>query len=585
MGALPPRRRHQVRTLPFLEFAFLARNGFLNSLVVGHHLLTDIAICIVAAWLLAVAAQILKQPVILAYLVAAFLVGPVGIGLVKDHESIATISELGLILLLYMIGLEIDLKQILGAGRAITLTGIAQIFGGGILGVILFRALGLPLHAGALDALYLAVAAALSSTVIVVKILYDKHELETIAGRITVGILVLQDLFAVLFLAIEPNLSTPSAGLVARSFVKVFILIAVAFSMSRFLLPTLFRVIAQLPELVLVGALAWCFLLAGLAGQFGLSREMGALVAGVAISAFPYTLDVTAKVTSLRDFFVTLFFVALGMKVPEPTAYPLNGSLIFAAFVVASRLLTIFPVLYWMRLGHRASLLSAINLSQVSELSLVVLALGLQSGQISQTTVGIVSYAFAFLAIASSYALAHTDALLRYGIASLHRIGLKDLGQRNGESVAPVQLPRIFLLGFSWTARRGDMGAASNLLRRGVRVIYGDVSQRETLAHAGVGQAEIIISTLPNTVLKGTNNLRLLQQLREINAQAQVIVHAELFADVPKLYDAGASYVCVSRLIEAVDLLGLIRAASEKELEHKRKLLDRELADRHEVIP
>lgn len=605
MGALPPRRRHQVRTLPFLEFAFLARNGFLNSLVVGHHLLTDIAICIVAAWLLAVAAQILKQPVILAYLVAGFLVGPVGIGLVKDHESIATISELGLILLLYMIGLEIDLKQILGAGRAITLTGIAQIFGGGILGVILFRALGLPLHAGALDALYLAVAAALSSTVIVVKILYDKHELETIAGRITVGILVLQDLFAVLFLAIEPNLSTPSAGLVARSFVKVFILIAVAFSMSRFLLPTLFRVIAQLPELVLVGALAWCFLLAGLAGQFGLSREMGALVAGVAISAFPYTLDVTAKVTSLRDFFVTLFFVALGMKVPEPTAYPLNGSLIFAAFVVASRLLTIFPVLYWMRLGHRASLLSAINLSQVSELSLVVLALGLQSGQISQTTVGIVSYAFAFLAIASSYALAHTDALLRYGIASLQRIGLKDLGQRNGESVAPVQLPRIFLLGFSWTASslleeisRNEPGLLKQLavidfnphvnqelLRRGVRVIYGDVSQRETLAHAGVGQAEIIISTLPNTVLKGTNNLRLLQQLREINAQAQVIVHAELFADVPKLYDAGASYVCVSRLIEAVDLLGLIRAASEKELEHKRKLLDRELADRHEVIP
>ena len=131
---MPQHRRHPIRPLPFLEFAFLARNGFLNSLVVGHHLLTDIAVCIVAAWLLAVAAQILKQPVILAYLVAGFLVGPVGIGLVKDHESIATISELGLILLLYMIGLEIDLKQILGAGRAITLTGIAQIFGGGILG-------------------------------------------------------------------------------------------------------------------------------------------------------------------------------------------------------------------------------------------------------------------------------------------------------------------------------------------------------------------------------------------------------------------------------------------------------------------
>ena len=389
----------------------------------GHHLLTNIGVCIVAAWLLAVTAQILKQPVILAYLAAGFLVGPVGIGLVKDHESIATISELGLILLLYMIGLEIDLKQMLGASRAITLTGLAQILGGSMLGVIVFAALGLPLRAGALDALYLGIAAALSSTVIVVKILYDRRELDTIAGRITVGILVLQDLFAVLFLAIQPNLSTPSAGLLAWSIVKVLILMAVAFAASRFALPPLFRAIARLPELVLVGALAWCFLVAGLAGAFGLSREMGALVAGVAISAFPYTLDVTSKITSLRDFFVTLFFVALGMRVPEPTAYLVQGALILAAFVVVSRFVTIFLPLDRMRLGHRTSLLPPIHLSQLSELSLVVLALGLEAGHISESTVGIASYAFAFLAIVSSYALTHTDALLRYGISSLKKMG------------------------------------------------------------------------------------------------------------------------------------------------------------------
>ena len=571
----------------------------------GHHLLTDIAVCIVAAWLLAVTAQILKQPVILAYLAAGFLVGPVGIGLVKDHESIATISELGLILLLYMIGLEIDLKQMLGASRAITLTGLAQILGGSMLGVIVFAALGLPLRAGALDALYLGIAAALSSTVIVVKILYDRRELDTIAGRITVGILVLQDLFAVLFLAIQPNLSTPSAGLLAWSIVKVFILMAVAFAASRFALPPLFRAIARLPELVLVGALAWCFLVAGLAGAFGLSREMGALVAGVAISAFPYTLDVTSKITSLRDFFMTLFFVALGMRVPEPTAYLVQGALILAAFVVVSRFVTIFLPLDRMRLGHRTSLLPAIHLSQLSELSLVVLALGLEAGHISESTVGIASYAFAFLAIVSSYALTHTDALLRYGISSLKKMGCKDLDQRTGDTDVSAGPPRIFLLGFSWTASslleeiaRNEPGLLKELAvidfnprvnqelrRRGVRAIYGDVSQRETLVHARIGEAEIIVSTLPNTVLKGTTNLRLLRQLRELNPGAQIFMHAELFGDVPKLYAAGASYVCVPRLIEAVDLLGLIRAARKSELEQQRKMLDRELADRKEVIP
>jgi len=469
---------------------------------------------------------------------------------------------------------------------------------------VLFGALGFSLRAGALDALYLAVAAALSSTVIVIKILYDKRELDTLAGRVTVGILLLQDLFAILFLAIQPNLSSPSVALVVWSFVKVFLLMAVAFAASRFVLPPFFRTIARLPELVLVGALAWCFLIAGLAGRFGLSHEMGALVAGVAISAFPYTLDVTAKVTSLRDFFVTLFFVALGMKIPAPTGFLLKWAAVFSLFVVVSRVATIYAPLYLMRQGHRVSLLPAVYLGQVSELSLVVLALGLSTGQISETTMGVVSCAFVFLAVVSSYAIMQIDARANQVIGWLKRIGLKDLDQQGGEETPPVE-PRIFLLGFSWTASSlleeimrnepvllkelavvdFNPNVNQELRRRGVRVIYGDVSQRDTLIHAGVGRAAIIISTLPNTVLKGTNNLRLVQQLREINPAAQIIAHAELFGDVPKLYAAGASYVCVPRLIEAVDLVGLIQAARKNELDQKRKQLDAELVERHEVIP
>jgi Kef-type K+ transport system membrane component KefB len=569
-----------------------------------HPLVIEIAVCIVAAWMLAVVAQSLKQPVIVAYLLAGVLVGPVGIGLVSDEESISTISELGLILLLYMIGLEIDLKTMLGAGRVITVTGLVQILGTCALGIAAFAWWGFPLKAGALDAVYLGVAAALSSTVIVVKILYDKRELETLAGRITLGVLILQDLFAILFLAIQPNLSSPSIGLIVWSFVKVFLLMSVAYMASRYALPQLFRAIARAPELVLVGALAWCFLMAGLAGSFGLSWEMGALVAGVSMSAFPYTLDVTAKVTSLRDFFVTLFFVSLGMKIPAPTGFYLKWALMFMAFVVVSRLFTIFVPLHLMRHGHRVGLVASTYLGQVSELSLVVLALGLEAKQVGQTTLGIVSYAFVFLAVTSSYIMAQTDSLLPSAIGWLKKMGLKDLDQQNHEP-APAEPPRIFLLGFSWTASSlleeitrnqpdllkemaiVDFNPRVNqeLRRRGVRVIYGDIGQRDTLVHAGAGKADIIISTLPNTVLKGTNNLRLVQQLREINRGARIITHAELFADVPKLYAAGASYVCVPRLIEAVDLFELVQAARENELDEKRQQLDHELVDRHEVIP
>ncbi|HSH96040.1 MAG TPA: cation:proton antiporter, partial [Roseimicrobium sp.] len=286
---------------------------------VGHGILNDIAICIVAAWLFSVLAQILKQPLILAYLAAGFIIGPEGVRLIESKESIETISEVGLILLLFMIGLEIDLKKILGAGKLILLTGAAQIFGGVLVGMLAFPFLKIDAEIGQLNVLYLAVAAALSSTVIIVKLLYDKKELDTLPGRITLGVLILQDLFAILFLALQPNLKNPQALPLLLSLVKAVVLVVIAFTASRYALPHVFRRVARHPELVLVGSLAWCFLMAGLGDVLGLSREMGALIAGVAISTFPYTLDVSAKVTSLRDFFVTLFFVSLGMSIPEPS--------------------------------------------------------------------------------------------------------------------------------------------------------------------------------------------------------------------------------------------------------------------------
>ena len=142
-----------------------------------------------------------------------------------------------------------------------------------------------------------------------------------------------QDLFAILFLAVQPTLKHPAVGPLMASLFRVVVLVASALMSSRYLLPVLFRAVAQLPELVLVGALAWCFLVCGLAQQLELSREMGALIAGVALSTFPYALDVTAKVTTLRDFFLTLFFVALGMSIPRPTALLLLWALAYSAFL------------------------------------------------------------------------------------------------------------------------------------------------------------------------------------------------------------------------------------------------------------
>src|ERR1700733_12390390 len=378
-----------------------------------HELIRDITYFVLFAWGLGLLAHVSRKPRILANHIAAFFFGPFVMGSVKSQESISVISELGLIFMLFMIGLEIYLKKIVRAGRVILFAALGQLVGGCLLGILFFSAIGLSIGGGHFDALYLCVACALSSTVIIVKVLYEKRELDTLPGRVTLGILVLQDIFAILFLAVQPSLDNLQLGIVLLSIGRVCVLVATALVLSRYVLPRLFHQIARRPELVLLGALAWCFLIGEIAEKLHLSREMGSLVAGVSLSTFPYALDVTAKVTTLRDFFITLFFVALGMTIPIPDLSVIGLALMIAAFTVVSRLATTFASLYIMKQGLRASLLPAINLAQISEFSLVVIQTGVPPSHISTETASAVSFAFVVLAVLSTFVMMRSNLISR----------------------------------------------------------------------------------------------------------------------------------------------------------------------------
>jgi Kef-type K+ transport system membrane component KefB len=575
-----------------------------------HELIRDITFCIGAAWLLGILAHFFRQPPLLAYLIGGFALGPSGLMLIESAESIEAISELGLIFLLFMIGLEIDLKKIASAGRAITVTALVQIFGGVFLGMLVFRICGFGVGVGHWDALYLAVAGALSSTVIIVKVLYDKQELDTFTGRITLGVLVLQDLAAILFLAVQPDLENLAPMVLLFSLGRAVLLVTAALALSRFVLPTVFKHVARSPELVQVGALAWCFLVGEFGARLHLSREMGALIAGVALSTFPYALDVTAKVTSLRDFFVTLFFVGLGLKIPFPTLDLVLWALFFAAFVVISRFITTFTPLYAMRQGLRTSLLPAINLSQVSEFSLVVLALGVNSHHLAHpATSGMVALAFVLLAAVSSLQMKGSDRLARVMIRWLKRWGVPDLDHSPDDihAIDPTHghgSSKILFLGFFRTASSlleemqrhapdliSDVAvvdfspvARAGLISREVRVIYGDISQRDTLVHAGLSTAEVLICTIPDSLLKGTSNERLVRSLRSVNPTAKIIATSEMLSQARELLEAGADYVSIARMREAEDLLEAVRAATTGLLEEKRAELMAALDGRKEVL-
>lgn len=575
-----------------------------------HELIRDITLCILFAWVLGLAAHFFRQPLILAYLVGGFFIGPYGMKWVESQESIKTISELGLIFMLFMIGLEIDLKKIIRAGKVILIGAGVQLLGGAILGIAFFSLIGLSFGGPRWDALYLCVAAALSSTVIIVKVLYEKRELDTLPGRITLGILVLQDVFAILFLAIQPSLDNLQVSIIALSIGRVVVLVASALAISRYVLPWLFHQIARRPELILLGALAWCFLVAEVAERLHLSREMGALVAGVSLSTFPYALDVTAKVTTLRDFFITLFFVTLGMTIPIPTLSVVWMALIIAAFTLISRMLTVFTPLYLMHQGLRASLLPAINLSQISEFSLVVLGVGISAGHISTETSSAASFAFVLLAVFSTFVMGKSDPITRSLITALKGVGLRDLDHKEeahegGGHGGHGEPSRILLLGFFRTASAlvteiekqnrpllDQIGVIDfnpnvyrNLTDRGVKVTYGDISNTDTLMHAGLEHAEIIISSVPDWILKGTTNVKLVKQVRALNPKAKIFAVSDLLSGVEDLYEAGADYVTVTRLGEAHELVAAINAADKGLLDDQRAEIDQQLRERNEVLP
>src|SRR3979411_1988851 len=193
-----------------------------------HELIGDITLCILFAWVLGLLAHFFRQPLILAYLIAGFFIGPFGMGWVTSQESIKIISETGLVFLLFMIVREIDLKKIVRAGRVILFAAGGQLIGGCVLGILFFLGIGLSMGGGGFDALYLTIACALSSTVIIVQVLYGKRELDTLPGRITLGVLVLQDIFAILFLAVQPSLADLQISVILISIGRVGVLVATA---------------------------------------------------------------------------------------------------------------------------------------------------------------------------------------------------------------------------------------------------------------------------------------------------------------------------------------------------------------------
>lgn len=581
-------------------------------------LIYDIGICLFAATVVGVVAIRCQIPSIAAFLLAGILVGPIGFKLITDPKNIETIAEFGFILLLFIIGLEIDIRKIVSSGKMIVISGILQYPLTVLLGILVVNGailVGLDsLFSGKYDALYFGIFIAGSSTLLVIKLFQERYELGTGSGRLALGILVFQDIWAIIVLVLQPTFHSPEFVPALISFLGMFLLVGMSYVLARFVVARAFQWLAKDPQMVFVGAIGWCFTIVFLGGSLDYFVEMvfempaslavgsgmSSLIAGMTIATLPYSHDISAKVGIVRDFFIVLFFVGLGMGIPEindANILILAGLLAF--FSLLSRQLIFMPLFYFTGGDRRLAQISSVRLAQISEFSLVIAYLGGQLGHISEGFSSAVIIAFVVTALLTPSLFENAYRIYGWFTPIMDKLGFRE---PKANEDANAHEADIVLLGFHRVAssllheistHRPELMKRIMVIdfnvqihpairKMGAAVRYGDLASEQTLRHAALDKATVIIATVPDEILKGTSNLMLVQTLRQINEKAVIISNAEAPKEAEGLYNAGADYVYMSRVDTAHALDKLIAKTLEGSLEEFRDEHERAHGKPHE---
>ena len=348
-------------------------------------ILVDLGLVVSAATALLLLGRALRLPQILSYMVAGLLLGP-ATGVLEPEQSVALLSELGVALLLFLVGLELSVARVRDVGGTALSAGLAQVAVTALLGALLAALLGF----GRGDALVLGLVVTFSSTVVVVKLLGPIGGVGSVAGRTAIGILLLQDVVVAIALTGIGGLGNGESGLgpllvgLGRAAAGLMALALVAFAAVRWLLPRLFGWVAASAETLLVVSLTWCFAFIVGAELLEISIELGAFTAGLALAQLPYADELVRRVHPLADFFLAVFFVALGAGMDPSAALDLwPQALALSAFVLVLKPALVTGLLLRRRYDARTAFVTGVTLGQVSEFGFVLVALAMASGVVT----------------------------------------------------------------------------------------------------------------------------------------------------------------------------------------------------------
>ena len=546
-----------------------------------NNLFFELTIILILAGLFAFLISLLRQPSIIAYIFTGILVGSFGYYRLHMGDALQGLSQVGITLLLFMVGLELDISQLKKIGKTALYTGAGQILLTSLLGFGLLRLL----HFSLVSSLFIAPALTFASTIIIVKLLTEKKELQSLYGKIVVGIFLMQDFVAVLILLGLASISSEGSSMysslpvwmnVLMTLVRALVLGLIIAWMSSRVFPKVVRVIGKSEELLLIFSLAWALGLAAFVSlpAVGFSLEIGGFLAGLALARSAVHYEISARIKPLRDFFIIIFFIVLGSGLELGSVSGMLGPAIaLSLFVLILNPIIVMLLLAFQGYKPRTGFLAGVTVAQISEFSLILVAMGYKLGALTQAEVSLVTFIGILTFAASSYMVINSAMLyerfrpwLRYldffrgsaeknlNISVLKKHVIIVGGHRMGRHLVSALIKQkqpFVIVDF-------NPEIVESYLEAGYAAICGDITDPYIQDSVNLSDAKMIISTVPDL----NNNISLLSAVKRTSAdkkrRPKLIFIAQDEDEIKYLYKQDIDYVISPHFMSGLHLAKIL---------------------------
>ncbi len=520
-------------------------------------LFAEIAIIIITAGIFSLLAHLLKQPLIIAYIVTGLVVGPNVLNFAESPEMLEALSKIGIAFLLFLVGLNLNWRNIKDIGKIALIGGVGQVVFTTLVGYGIGRLLDLDI----LTSLFTAVAFAFSSTIIIVKLLSDKRDIDRFYGRIATGFLIVQDLIAMALLLVLGTIGDSGSivsSAILLALVKMTLVVVVLFLLAKFILPYIFTYAAKSQELLFLTALTWCFAIASTLHFLGFGIEVGALLAGISLAGSQFHREVESKIRPLRDFFLVLFFVTLGTHLSVGSLESLIvPSIVLSLFILIGNPLIVVILMRIFGYHPRTGFLVGTTVAQISEFSFIFLAAGISLGFVDADALSLATIVGLVTIAGSTYLTIYNEQIYQFlepAFRFLERAPDKDRVRSRPsaqivligyEKLGEEILPTIEKLKKSFVVVDFDPSALKDLQALQVPFEYGDAGNEDFLEYLKLEKAETVISTVPDVAVSRDLLLYCISK----RSKASVIVTAKSAREAKLLYEQGATFVIVPSIL------------------------------------